>query len=87
MFSLNQMNLGLWLLRLCQSGEKVPAAFTATRHNHSQGILVANGSSRRRIKPAENKSQRLLGSDDLPDALKILPFGSEDILGKRKQTQ
>ncbi|HFQ8226456.1 TPA: hypothetical protein ACHTCC_002502 [Citrobacter freundii] len=56
-------------------------------NNHSQGILVANGSSRRRIKPAENKSQRLLGSDDLPDALKILPFRSEDILGKRKQIQ
>lgn len=61
--------------------------FSSTRHNHSQGILAANGSSRRRRKPTENKSQRLLGSDDLPDVLKILPFRSEDIPGKRKQIQ
>lgn len=51
-------------------------------NNRSQAIPAGDGSSRRRRKPTEKKSQRSLNGDDMLDALKTLQSRSGDIFGK-----
>ncbi|TCQ76681.1 Homeodomain-like domain-containing protein [Raoultella ornithinolytica] len=53
-------------------------------NNRSQAIPAGDGSSRRRRKPTEKKSQRSLNGDDMLDALKTLQSRSGDIFGKSK---
>lgn len=53
-------------------------------NNRSQALPAGDGSSRRRRKSTEKKSQRSLNGDDMLEALKTLQSCSEEIFGKRK---
>ncbi len=53
-------------------------------NNRSQALPAGDGSSRRRRKPTEKKSQRSLDGDDMLDALKTLQSRSDEIFGTRK---
>ncbi|CAM3862213.1 hypothetical protein Xentx_00689 [Xenorhabdus thuongxuanensis] len=53
-------------------------------NNRSQSIPVGNGSSRKRKKPTEKKSQGSLDTGDMLGALKTLQTRSSELFGTRK---
>ncbi|MBC8953583.1 hypothetical protein Xenpb_02323 [Xenorhabdus sp. PB62.4] len=54
-------------------------------NNRSQSIPAGDGSSRKRKKPTEKKSQRSLNNDDMLEALVTLQSRSEEIFGRKIQ--
>lgn len=52
-------------------------------NTRSQTVPAGDGPSRRRRKPTEKKSQRLLDGDDMLDALKTLQSRSEKVFDKK----
>ncbi len=70
--------------RLGRILESIKLVQDERNNNRSQELPAGDGSSRRRRKPTEKKSQCSLNSDDMLEALKTLQSCSEEIFGKRK---